>query len=169
MKQAIKTPIPSLNLRFAEEADIPVIHRFINALAKYEKLSHEAVATKTILKKNLFGCKKYAEIILAEFKGEAVGFALFFHNFSTFLGKPGIYLEDLYVRPEMRGKGFGKTMLTYLAKLAKERECGRLEWSVLNWNKPAISFYESIGARPMGDWSTYRLTGQSLEKLGDTF
>jgi GNAT superfamily N-acetyltransferase len=149
-------------IRFAIEKDIPEILKFIRALAVYEKLEHECVVTEERLRDTLFGERKYAEVIFIEENGIAAGFALFFHNYSTFLGKPGIYLEDLFVRPEFRGKGYGKRLLTYLAKLAVQRDCGRLEWAVLDWNKPSIDFYLSLGAKPMDEWIVQRLTGAAL-------
>ncbi len=153
-------------IREAGKDDVPVILSFIKELAEYEKLSNEVKATEDMLRRNLFE-KKYAEVLIGELNSEPVGFALFFHNFSTFLGKPGIYLEDLYVMKKYRGRGFGRKMLSYLAKLTAERDCGRLEWSVLDWNKPAIDFYLSIGAVPMEDWTVYRLTGKELSSLAD--
>ena len=153
-------------IREAGKDDVPVILSFIKELAEYEKLSNEVKATEDMLRRNLFE-KKYAEVLIGELNSEPVGFALFFHNFSTFLGKPGIYLEDLYVMEKYRGRGFGRKMLSYLAKLTAERDCGRLEWSVLDWNKPAIDFYLSIGAVPMEDWTVYRLTGKELSSLAD--
>jgi pimeloyl-ACP methyl ester carboxylesterase/GNAT superfamily N-acetyltransferase len=153
------------HIRQAKEADVPLILQFIRELAEYEKLLDEVVATEEILRETLFGKKQHAEVIIGEFRGVPVGFALFFHNFSTFLGRPGIYLEDLYVKPELRGKGFGKMLLKHLAKLCKERKCGRLEWWVLDWNKEAIKFYESIGAEAMDEWTVYRLTGDSLDQF----
>jgi GNAT superfamily N-acetyltransferase len=152
-------------IKFATIEDIPLILSFIKELAAYEKLSHEVVANEEILKETLFGEHPYAEVIISYYETKPVAFALFFHNFSTFLGRPGIYLEDLYVKPEMRGKGLGKKMLTYLAKLAKERNCGRLEWWVLDWNKSAINFYQKIGAKAMDEWTVYRVTGQALDDL----
>jgi GNAT superfamily N-acetyltransferase len=137
----------------------------IRELAEYEKLSHEVVATEEGLRDSLFGGRRYAEVLVAEQGGTPAGFALFFHNFSTFLGKPGIYLEDLYVRPEVRGAGIGKKLLIHLAGLAKERDCGRLEWWVLDWNEPSIGFYKKLGAVPMDDWTVYRVSGTALEHL----
>ncbi len=152
-------------IRSATAADVPVILRFIRELAAYEKLSHEVTATEDLLRRHLFGERPVAEVILAVEDGVEVGFALFFHNFSTFVGKPGIYLEDVYVRPEFRGRGCGKAMMVYLARLARQQECGRFEWSVLDWNKPSIDFYHSIGARPMSEWTMQRMTGESLAVL----
>jgi GNAT superfamily N-acetyltransferase len=145
--------------------DVPVILTFIKGLAEYEKLSHEVVATEEILRETLFGQKPFAEVVIGYYHQQPVCFALFFHNFSTFLGRPGIYLEDLFVQPEFRGKGFGGKLLSYLAKLTKQRNCGRLEWSVLDWNEPAIRFYKALGAKPMDDWTIFRVTGEALDKL----
>lgn len=153
------------HIRLAEPADVPLILDFIKALAEYEKLSHEVVATEAILRESLFGERRVAEVILAYEGDTAVGFALFFHNFSTFLGRPGIYLEDVYITPECRGKGYGKKLLGYLANLAVERNCGRLEWWVLDWNEPAIDFYKRIGAKPMDEWTVFRVDGDNLQKL----
>ena len=152
-------------IRMAGVQDVPLILDFIRKLADYERLSHEVVATEEDLEKYLFSQEKVAEVVLG-YEGELpVGFALFFHNFSTFLGKPGIYLEDLYVLKEHRGKGYGKSLLTYLARLAVERGCGRLEWAVLDWNEPSIEFYKSLGAKLMNEWIVHRVTGESLVKL----
>ena len=142
------------------------LRRADRALAEYEKLSHEVVATEAALAQTLFGERPAAEVLLAEEGGRAVGFALFFQNYSTFLGKPGIYLEDLFVEPAQRGKGLGKALLQAVARLAVERGCGRFEWAVLDWNTPAIGFYESLGARPLNDWTVMRVTGEALRKLG---
>lgn len=158
---------PKHTIRFAVQKDIPQILGMIKALAEYEKLAGEVVATEEILEKNLFGERAYAEVIFSYYNDELAGFALFFNNFSTFLGKPGIYLEDLYVKPEMRGKGIGKQLLAFLAKLAKERNCGRLEWWVLDWNKSAIEFYESLGAQAMSEWTVYRVTDDALTNLAN--
>jgi len=148
--------------RYAEKCDTALILEFIRELAAYEDLSHEVVATEEVLGEWIFD-KKKAEVIFAVEDGKEVGFALFFHNFSTFLGRAGIYLEDLYVRQEYRGKGYGKGLLKKLAAIAAERGCGRLEWACLDWNKPSIDFYLSLGAVPMEDWTIYRLTGKTLE------
>lgn len=156
---------PRLKIRFAREGDIPLILRFIRKLAKYERCTHEVTATEELLSKNLFGEKRTAEVIIAEHGELAVGFALFFHNFSTFLGKPGIYIEDLYVEDRYRGNGFGRAMLTYIVELAKRRKCGRLEWAVLDWNEPAIKFYQGMGAIPLKEWTVYRMTGDALDRL----
>lgn len=154
-----------LEIRPATEADVPLILHFIKELAEYERLSHEVSATEETLKESLFGERRTAEVVLGYVGDDPASFALFFHNFSTFLGKPGIYLEDLYVRPEFRRAGIGRAMLVYLANLAKERGCGRLEWWVLDWNEPAIRFYKTLGAAPMDDWTVYRVTGKALEEL----
>lgn len=150
----------------ATPEDCSEILGFIKALAEYEKMSSEVVATEELLKEWIFE-KKKAEVIFAVEDGRKVGFALFFHNFSTFLGRAGIYLEDLFVLPEFRGKGYGKALLKKLARIAVERGCGRLEWSCLDWNKPSIDFYLSLGATPMDDWTVYRLTGETLDKMAE--
>jgi len=154
-----------VTLRAATSADIPQILAFIEGLAAYEKLSHACVATEDSLRQSLFGPRPYAEVILAEFDGQAAGFALFFHNYSTFRARPGIYLEDLYVLPEHRGRGAGKALLRELARLAVERGCARLEWSVLDWNEPAIQFYKSLGAEPQEEWTIFRVTDEALTRL----
>ncbi len=154
-------------IRGAVRADLPLIAQFIRDLAEYERLAQAVEFDEAGLERSLFGERPYAEVLIAEdLSGEAVGFALFFHNFSTFLGRPGIYLEDLFVRPEVRGQGHGRALLARLAAIAVERRCGRLEWAVLNWNTPSIEFYEAMGARPNSDWTVYRLTGESLEAVG---
>ena len=155
-----------LTFRKAEEKDCGLILFFIRELAAYEKMSDEVVATKEMLSDWLFG-KHSAEVIFACEDGKEVGFALFFHNFSTFVGRAGLYLEDLYVLPEYRGKGYGKALLRRLAAIAVERGCGRMEWVCLDWNKPSIDFYLSLGARPMDEWTVYRVAGESLEKLAE--
>ena len=157
-----------LTIRAATEADVPLILQFIRDLAEYERLADRVVATEDLLRTTLFGEPRFAEVIFGEADGQPVAFALFFHNFSTFLGQPGIYLEDLFVKPQFRGRGYGKAMLARLAAIAKSRNCGRLEWAVLNWNTPAIDFYKSLGAVPMDEWQVYRLTGEALEKLART-
>ena len=162
---AEKAPV---SIRQTTAADVPLILSFIRGLAEYERLAHAVVATEEVLRSSLFGARPAAEVVIAEVDGTAAGFALFFHNFSTFIGKPGIYLEDLFVLPAMRGRGIGKALLQHLAGLAVRRDCGRLEWAVLHWNKPAIGFYESLGAVPMSEWSVYRLAGESLRKLADS-
>lgn len=138
-------------------------------LAEYERMSDDVVATEELLRENLFGDRKIAEVIIANYKDEPAGFALFFHNFSTFVGKPGIYLEDLFVKPELRGKGIGKLLLAYLGKLAEERNCGRIEWAVLDWNEPAINFYKSLNAKPMDDWTVFRIAGNNINALASLF
>ncbi len=154
-----------ISLRPAEERDIGVILEFIQDLADYERLSHEVVATETLLQRNLFGERPVAEAVIAEYDDNPAGFALFFLTFSTVLAKPGIFLEDLFVRPSVRGKGIGKALLRYLAHLAVERDCGRVEWAVLDWNEPAIRFYEKLGAAPLAEWSVYRLAGSALREF----
>jgi GNAT superfamily N-acetyltransferase len=154
-----------LRIRPAQVQDCELILSFIKELAVYEKLEHELVATPEILAETLFGPKTYAEVLIAEYDGKPVGYALFFHSYSTFNGRPGIYLEDVYVQPALRGKGIGKALMSYLAKLAVERKCSRFEWSVLDWNAPSIAFYRSIGAQPMEGWTVQRLTGPALEAL----
>jgi GNAT superfamily N-acetyltransferase len=161
--QGMPTPVHIVSAR---ERDVSEILRFIRLLAHYEKLEHQVSVTEEKLRDSLFGCRRYAEVVFIEENGVKVGFALFFHNYSTFLGKPGIYLEDLFVLPEHRGKGYGKKLLAHLAQLALQRGCGRLEWSVLNWNQPAIDFYLSLKAEPLKEWTIYRLSGLALESLG---
>ena len=159
------TDLPSFQIRAATKADVPVILSFIKKLADYERLSHEVVATEKLLLETLFGRRRTAEVALGYFKREPVGFVLFFHNFSTFLGQPGIYIEDLFVDEAFRRQGFGGALLCHVAKLAKQRNCGRLEWSVLDWNEPAINFYRKLGALPMSEWTVFRVTGEDLTKL----
>lgn len=156
-----------IEITTATVLDIPHILRFIRELAIYEKLEHEVIVTAQDLEKNLFGENPHAEVIFIERAGVKVGFALYFINFSTFLGLPGIYLEDLFVLPQERGHGFGKRLLAHIAKIAVDRGYGRFEWSVLDWNIPAIEFYRSIGAKPMSEWTVQRLTGDSLKKLSE--
>ena len=153
------------SIREATEADVPLILQLIRELAAYERLAHEVTATEDLLRRNLFTGRTSGEVLLAYEAAEAVGYALFFHNFSTFVGKPGIYLEDLYIRPEYRGRGYGKTLMVYLARLARLRDCGRFEWWVLDWNTPSLEFYRSLGAIPMSDWTVQRLTGEALDAL----
>lgn len=155
-----------VSFRYAKETDVSLILYFIRELAEYEKMSDEVIATEELLREWIFE-KKKAEVIFAMEEDREVGFALFFHNFSTFLGRAGLYLEDLYVRTEERGKGYGKALLRKLAQIAVERGCGRLEWSCLDWNKPSIDFYLSLDAEPMEDWTVYRLTGDTLKKMAD--
>lgn len=161
---------PSLEIKPATPADVPLILSFIKQLAEYEKLAHEVVATEELLRQNLFE-RRCAEVIIAYYQKadtaekEPAGFALFFHNFSTFEGKPGLYLEDLFVRSDFRGLGIGKKLLIQLAALAKERSCGRFEWVVLNWNEPSRKFYESLGAKPHEEWIIHRVSGKNLDDL----
>lgn len=152
-------------IRAATANDVPLILAFIRALAKYERLEHAVVATEERLRTTLFGNPRFAEVLIASEDDAPVGFALFFHNYSTFLGLPGIYLEDLFVSPEARGRGYGKALLTRLARIAVDRGCGRVEWAVLDWNEPSINFYKSLGAKPMDDWRIFRLTGEALDDL----
>ena len=149
----------------ATPADVPLVLGFIRDLAEYERLPREVVATEELLHEALFGPRPAAEVLIASLGDEPAGFALFFHNFSTFLARRGIYLEDLYVRPEMRERGVGRALLSSLAQVAVARGCGRLEWSVLDWNAPAIAFYESLGARPMSEWTVFRVAGDALDRL----
>ena len=155
----------SLSIRAATPADISLIGQFIRDLAEYEKLAHAVRFDEAVMAQKLFGPRPYAEVLIGEIDGVAQGFALFFHNFSTFEGRPGIYLEDLFVRPDARGSGLGKALLGKLAALAVERDCARLEWSVLDWNTPAIDFYKSLGATPMDEWTVYRVDGDALDNL----
>ncbi len=166
---SIHTKIEGFVIRKAGVEDVPLVLDFIRKLAVYEKLLHEVTATEEQLKHYLFGDHKVADVVIGYYHGIPVGFALYFHNFSTFLGKPGIYLEDLYVLEEYRGKGFGKCLLSYLAKVAVEEGCGRFEWAVLDWNEPSIEFYKSLGARFMNEWIINRLTGKSLNDLAAQF
>lgn len=159
----------SLLIRPAVEADLPIILELIEGLADYERLRHECRATIPLLRESLFRDRPAAEVLIAEADEEAVGFALYFHNYSTFLAQRGIYLEDLFVRPAHRGRGIGHALLVHLAGIAVERQCGRLEWAVLDWNESAIGFYQRLGAHPMPDWTVFRLTGDALHRLaGDT-
>lgn len=155
-----------LTFRYAQRSDAPLILQFIRELADYEKMSDEVVADEETLEEWIFD-KGKAEVLFAVVDGKEVGYALFFHNFSTFLGRAGIYLEDLFVKPEHRGKGYGKAILKQLASIAVERKCGRLEWSCLDWNQPSIDFYRSLGAEPMSDWTVYRMTGDTLNNLAE--
>ena len=153
-------------IRPARPEDVPTIAAFIRELAEYERLSQEVTLKEEDLKEHLFGKRRYAEVLIAEENGAPVGFALFLHNYSTFLARPGIYLEDLFVRPAHRGKGHGKALLEELARIAVERGCGRFEWAVLDWNAPAIEFYKSLGAVMMHDWTIFRVSGDTLKRLG---
>ncbi len=155
----------TISIRPATPNDVPTVASLIRALSQYEKLEHEVTMTEDKLRASMFGPRPYAEALLAEEDGKPVGFALFFHNYSTFLAQPGLYLEDLYVLESHRGKGIGKAMLVRLAKIAVERNCGRMEWAVLDWNVDAIGFYEKLGAKPNSEWTVYRLTGDSLNGL----
>lgn len=151
----------------AEKKDAGLLLNFIKQLAEYEKMLDEVTATEELLEKTVFGPDSKTEAVIGYYNDKPVGFAIYFYNFSTFVGKPGLYLEDLFVIPEMRGKGFGKTLLKHLAQIAVEKDCGRFEWSVLDWNEPAIKFYKSLGAVPMDEWTVYRLTGEPLKKLAE--
>lgn len=161
------TSVTNLRIEKANEEHLPLILSFIKELAEYERLSNEVVADEQSLREALFGQRPAAEVVISYYEDRAVGFALFFHNFSTFLSRRGLYLEDLYVKPEARGKGIGRALLTHLARLARERNCGRFEWAVLDWNEPAINFYKSLGALPLNDWTIFRLTGKALQRLAD--
>jgi GNAT superfamily N-acetyltransferase len=156
-----------LRIERATERDVPLILQFIRGLADYERLSHEVAATEQGLRETLFGSRPAAEVVLCYFGEEPAGFALFFHNYSTFVGKPGLYLEDLFVLPKFRGRGCGKALLAHLAKLALERNCGRFEWTVLDWNEPAIGFYKKLGAKLLEDWRVCRMTGEALKQLAE--
>ena len=155
----------TITIRPAGRDEVPLVLEFIRDLARYERLEHEVSASEPQLREALFGERRYAEVVFACSGETPVGFALFFHNFSTFKGQPGIYLEDLFVRPEARGRGVGKQLLAYLARTAVERRCARLEWAVLDWNEPSIGFYRSLGAVPMDEWTVFRLTGDALALL----
>lgn len=157
----------AFQIRPATEADLPIILRLIRDLAEYERAPDAVVATETGLREVLFGAKPSAEVLLALEGSGPVGFAVYFHNFSTWLGRPGLYLEDLFVRPENRGKGYGRALLERLAQIAKERRCGRMEWAVLDWNEPAIQFYRKLGAQPMDEWTVFRLTEEGIAKLAN--
>lgn len=154
-----------ITMRAATEADVPLILQFIRELAEYERLLHVVKATEDVLRESLFGARPAAEVILAYDGDSPAGFALFFHHFSTFVGRPGLYLEDIYVKPEYRSRGIGRMFFRELVRIAKHRNCGRMEWAVLNWNRPAISFYESLGARAIDDWTIFRLTGDQFDAL----
>ena len=164
----MKTADQTLNIRWAKRDDVPVILQLIRDLATYERAPNEVTATEKELLKVLFGDRPAAEVRLA-FEGETpIGFAVFFHNFSTWLGRPGLYLEDLFVKPEHRGKGYGRALLVDLAGISRERGCGRMEWAVLDWNEPAIQFYRKIGAKPNEEWTIYRLTSDGISALADS-
>lgn len=153
------------HIRPATVSDVSVILAFIKKLACYERLSHEVIATEELLRATLFGSRQTAEVAIGYLDKKPVGFVLFFHNYSTFLGKPGLYIEDLFVDEDYRRRGYGRALLFYVARVAKERDCGRLEWSVLDWNQPAIDFYKKLGALPMSEWTVFRVTGQRLDEL----
>ena len=156
---------PDFRIRLAQPGDVPTILALIRDLAEYERAPHEVVTTEEQLRKNLFGPQPTAEVLLGEEAGVPVCFALFFHNFSTWMGRRGLYLEDLFVKPEVRGRGYGRALLVRLAQIARERECGRMEWAVLDWNEPAIQFYRKLGARPNDDWTIFRLTMEGISQL----
>ena len=156
-----------LAIRFATVDDVPIILAFIRELAEYERLAHEVVADEELLRTTLFGVRRSADVLIAELGGEPVGFALFFQSFSTFLGKPGLYLEDLFVRPAARGKGVGAALMAALARIAVQRDYGRFEWAVLDWNEPALKFYATLGARPQTQWTVQRLVGETLQSLAE--
>lgn len=158
----------AVEIRPATEADLPIILSLIRELAEYERAPDAVVATEAGLREVLFGAKPSAEVLLALEDGEAVGFAVYFYNFSTWLGRPGLYLEDLFVRPEKRGSGYGRALLERLAQIAHERGCGRMEWAVLDWNEPAIQFYRKLGAQPMDEWTVFRLTSEGIARLAKT-
>jgi GNAT superfamily N-acetyltransferase len=153
------------DIRAATIEDVPLLLRLVRELAEYERLAHEVSATEEDLRASMFGARPYAEAIVADVDGEAAGFALYFHTFSTFLGRPGLYLEDLYVRPAHRRRGVGEALLRRVAAVACERDCGRMEWAALDWNTPAVDFYKRLGAEPLDDWTTYRVAGESLQRL----
>lgn len=165
MTDILATKTPELQLRFATTDDVGLILRFIKGLAEYERLAHEVEADEATLRESLFGQRRVAEVLIAELTGAPAGFALFFHSFSTFLGRPGIYLEDLFVEPALRGQGVGRELLSCLARVALDRGCGRLEGSALDWNEPAIRVYKDLGAQAMDEWTVYRVTGESLAAL----
>ena len=166
MSPRYSTPVPDLCFRFASRADVPILLTLIRELADFEKLRDQVTADEATLGEELFGRRRVAEAVIAELSNQPVGFAVFFHNFSTFLGRSGLYLEDLYVRPHARRVGIGRAMISFVAKIAVERRCGRFEWSVLDWNTRAIDFYRSLGAVPMDEWTVQRVTGPALERLG---
>jgi GNAT superfamily N-acetyltransferase len=160
-----RTDTPGFQIKSATQADVPVIFSFIKKLAAYERLSSEVFATEELLRETLFGDRRTAEVAIGYLETKAVGFVLYFHNYSTFLGKPGLYIEDLFIDEDYRRRGYGRTLLLHVARLAKERGCGRLEWAVLDWNQPAIGFYKKLGAVPMSEWTVFRVTGKSLDEL----
>jgi GNAT superfamily N-acetyltransferase len=166
MSQRYSTPVPGLYFRYAMREDVPLLLTLIRELAEFEHLLDQVAADEATLADELFGARRVAEVIIAELRGDAVAFAVFFHNFSTFVGRAGLYLEDLYVRPHARGQGIGRALISFVAKIAVERKCGRFEWAVLDWNMRAIEFYRSLGAVPMSDWTVQRVTGAALQRLG---
>lgn len=168
MTESLSTSDPRTVLRFAAAEDVPLILDFIRRLADYEKMADDVVADERRLQETLFGDRPAAEVVIAEHEGRPAGFALFFHNYSTFLARPGLYLEDLFVVPELRGRGIGRALLVCLARIALERGCGRFEWWVLDWNEPAIRFYKRLGAVAMDEWTVFRVDGEALERLGDS-
>ena len=168
MPERYSTAVPGLHLRYATRDDVSVLFPLIRELAEFEHLLDQVVADEITLADELFGKRRVAEVILAELRDEPVAFAVFFHNFSTFMGRAGLYLEDLYVRPHARGQGIGRALITFVAKIAVERNCGRFEWSVLDWNTHAIDFYRSLGAVPMSEWTVQRVTGDALRRLGSS-
>lgn len=155
-----------IEIRPATEADVGLVLEFIRGIAEYERLAHEVVATEATLRESLFGARPAAEVVLGYLDGQPAGFAVFFHNFSTFLGRPGMYLEDVFVKPAFRGRGLGEALLRHVAREAVRRHCGRFEWAVLDWNEPAIRFYRKLGAAPKSDWTIFRMTGEALRQLG---
>jgi GNAT superfamily N-acetyltransferase len=159
--------LQGFEIRPATAADVPIILSFVRKLAEYEKLTPEVAATEELLRETLFSACKTAEVAIGYFAGKPVGFVLFFHNYSTFLARPGLYIEDLFVDEAYRRRGFGRALLLYVARLAGERQCGRLEWAVLDWNEPAIKFYKNLGAVAMDDWTVFRVTGAALKKLAE--
>ena len=161
----IATDTRGFQIKSATESDVSVILSFVKKLARYERLLHEVVATKELLRETLFGKRRTAEVVIGYLETKPVGFVLFFHNYSTFLGKPGLYIEDLFVDEDYRRRGYGRALLLHVARLAKQRGCGRLEWSVLDWNQPAIDFYKKLGALPMNEWTVFRVAGKSLDEL----
>jgi GNAT superfamily N-acetyltransferase len=161
----VATDTPGFQIQSATESDVPVVLGFIKKLAEYERLSSEVFATEELLRETLFGERRTAEVAIGYLETRAVGFVLFFHNYSTFLGKPGLYIEDLFVDEDYRRRGYGRALLLHVARLAKERGCGRLEWAVLDWNQPAIDFYKKLGALPMSEWTVFRVTAKSLDEL----
>jgi GNAT superfamily N-acetyltransferase len=166
--KALANSIPGFEIRAATKSDTPIILSFVKQLAAYEKLSHEVAASEASIRETLFGARRVAEVAIGYFNGKPVGFVLFFHNYSTFLGRPRLYIEDLFVDENYRRRGFGRSLLLYVARLAQERQCGRLEWAVLDWNEPAIEFYKKLGAVAMSDWTVYRITGDNLRRLAES-